>query len=166
MKKVEGQVYDAMKNAMHISELSGKEIPQAVRLSQTASKLLEEVNDAMKFKNVLSKRDVLAIENLNILLSNNDAFVLPYPYYFFLRDQRADLDKEENQCILKFPKVAYCSKLIGQRIYTKLYNYFSRYDLRGDEFTYIVGKTADSMHIAPHMFDLDKLLKDCDLPNS
>jgi len=164
-------MYEFMTRSMSIAQLEKSKIPEAILLSKSAGHLIKiVVEDTAKNKTSRNSGDtsdyaLLSVAKLHKLLEVNNAFLLPYRYYFYLKNILFGIpDIEDREHILKLPVRAFTSKEVGLRLYQLLANHLSKYHPTESEMTYVTGKSVDTMWISEDLFQLDRHLIKAVLP--
>jgi len=170
-KALQTTMYEFMSRSIDIAQLDNSKIPEAIMLSKTVGHLIKTVVDDSKSKASFRSGDssdyaLNSMLKLNELLQNKDGFLLPYRYYFYIKNVLFTItEQEDREEILKFPIRAFCSKKIGLRLYQQLATHLSKYFPTASEMTYVTGKALDTMWISESLFHLDKYLIKEKLPD-
>ena len=161
-------MFEFMTRSMDIAQLERAKIPEAIMLSQSVGHLIKTVVNDSKEKNTGDATNYVlhATLKLHRLLETKTAFLLPYRYYFFIKNVLYGIPNEEDrEHILKLPVRAFTSKEVGLRLYKLLAAHLSKYYPTASEMTYVTGKSIDTMWISEDLLQLDKHLIKVKLPD-
>lgn len=150
---------DVFKRAIKTKINKGETIPEVVLLSKSKNRLIDQV-----YLDIHNSKDMFyhlhkTILRLKDLLEENKCFALPYRFYFYAKDRLWISPETDFHGIIKMPKMAYCSKEIGEFIFNNFFEYFKIYDPSETELVYVVGKCLDSIFISKELLIMPNYIK-------